>query len=58
MAVSSALIIAVVTFIICLAGVKLGQHFGMRLSGKATILGGCILIFIGIRILLDFFRAG
>ena len=58
MAVSSALIIAVVTFIICLAGLKLGRHFGTRLSGKATILGGCILIFIGIRILLDFFRAG
>ncbi len=44
------LIIAVVTFAICTAGVLLGKKFGTRLAGKATILGGVILIGIGIEI--------
>ncbi len=44
------LIIAVVTFIICMAGLNIGRQAGMRLSGKAGILGGVILIFIGIEI--------
>lgn len=50
MALVSALIIAAVTFIICTAGVIIGKKFGTKLSGKATILGGIILIFIGIEI--------
>ena len=44
------LIIAVVTFIICIGGLNIGRQAGMRLSGKAGILGGVILIFIGIEI--------
>ena len=48
----AALIIAVVTFLICIAGVKLGRYFGMKLAGRATIVGGLILIFIGIKIWL------
>lgn len=44
------LIIALVTFIICRAGILLGRKFGERLSDKATILGGLILIGIGIEI--------
>lgn len=43
-------IIAVVTFVICMGGLNVGQRLGMRLAGKAGILGGCILIFIGIEI--------
>lgn len=43
-------IIALVTFGICIAGVCLGKKFGMRLSNKATMLGGIILIVIGIEI--------
>ena len=50
MAVAAALIIAVVTFVICTAGVLIGQKFGTRLSNKAQILGGVILIVIGIEI--------
>lgn len=50
MAVVCAAIIAVVTFIICMAGLVLGKKFGTRLSNKATILGGIILIFIGVEI--------
>ena len=49
----SALIIALVTFIICFAGVVLGKKTGTLLSGKANILGGAILIVIGTQILLD-----
>lgn len=44
------LIIAVVTFIICMAGLMLGRKFGTKLSNKASILGGSILIFIGLEI--------
>ena len=45
-----ALIIAAVTFVICSAGIIIGKKFGTKLSNKATILGGVILIFIGIEI--------
>lgn len=44
------LIIAVVTFFICLGGLKIGRQFGTKLSNKAAILGGVILILIGIEI--------
>lgn len=50
MAILCALIIAVVTFIICYAGLIIGMKFGTRLSNKAQILGGVILILIGIEI--------
>ncbi len=50
MAVVSALIIAAVTFIICMAGLIIGKKFGTKLSNKAAILGGIILIIIGLEI--------
>ena len=50
MALVCAVIIAVVTFIICIAGLFIGKKVGTRLAGKANILGGVILIFIGIEI--------
>ena len=46
----SVLIVAVVTFIVCLIGVFLGKKFGTKLKGKANIFGGIILIAIGIEI--------
>ena len=46
------LIIAVVTFLICMVGLYLGKKLGMKLAGKASVLGGVILIAIGIRIVL------
>lgn len=46
------LLIAAVTFIICMAGLFIGKKFGAGLSGKATILGGAILIVIGIYIFI------
>ena len=48
----SAVIIAAVTFAICYAGLMIGKKFGTRLSDKAQILGGAILIFIGIEIFI------
>ena len=45
-------IIALVTFIICMGGLYLGKLAGTRFSGKAGILGGCILIFIGFEIFI------
>lgn len=52
-AVLACLLIGVVTFIICLFGLALGKKVGTRLSGKADILGGAILIFIGLEIFLQ-----
>ena len=50
MALVCALIIAAVTFVICIGGLILGRQFGTRLGSKASILGGVILIAIGIEI--------
>ena len=44
------LIIGIVTYGICLAGVRLGGKIGTKLAGKAPIIGGIILILIGIEI--------
>ncbi len=50
MALVCSLIVAGVTFIICYIGLIIGKRFGTRFSNKATILGGCILIFIGLEV--------
>ena len=52
MALTAAIIIAVVTFFICMAGLRIGKKFGTQLSGKANILGGVILIGIGLEIFI------
>ena len=52
MALACSLIIALVTFVICMGGLGIGKKFGTEFSGKASILGGGILIFIGIEIFL------
>ena len=49
-AVAESLIIGIVTFGLCTAGIRLGGKIGTKLSGKATIVGGIILILIGIEI--------
>lgn len=48
----SVIIIAIVTFIICIAGLILGKKFGTKFAGKAGILGGVILIGIGLEIFI------
>lgn len=52
MALAAGLIIAVVTFILCMIGLALGKRFGTKISGKAEIIGGIILIGIGIEIFI------
>lgn len=49
-AIASSAIIGVVTLVICIAGLHIGRQIGTRLSNKASILGGIILIGIGIEI--------
>ena len=46
------LIIGVVTFFICFAGVAIGKVAGVRLASKAGIFGGVILIIIGLEIFI------
>lgn len=52
MALVCAVIIAAVTFIICMLGLIIGRKCGTRPSGKAAILGGSILIVIGLEIFI------
>ncbi len=46
-------IIALVTFIICMMGLFIGKKAGTKLAGKATIFGGVILVLIGIEIFVS-----
>ena len=48
----ASLIIAAVTFIICIGGLLIGRKAGTALSWKASVLGGCILVLFGIEIFL------
>ncbi len=52
-AVLACLLIGTITFIICFAGIIIGKSAGNKLSGKAGILGGVILIIIGIKIFVE-----
>ena len=52
MALIASLIIAVVTFVICIVGVRIGKAFGMKLARRASVFGGAILILIGLEIFL------
>ena len=54
-AIVCALIIALVTYGLCFAGIKLGKRFGTALSGTSSIFGGSILIFIGLEIFITSF---
>ena len=51
-ALTESLIIGVVTFFICLAGLRIGRRFGTLLADKASILGGLILVAIGLEIFI------
>ena len=53
MALVCSLIVAIVTFCICEAGLAIGKKFGTKLSGKASVLGGVILIGIGLEIFIS-----
>lgn len=55
MALVSTLLIGGVTWIITFAGLAIGKKFGTKLAGKATVLGGVILVGIGLNILIQSF---
>ena len=46
-------IIGVTTFLLSAVGLKIGSVFGLRYRNKAEFVGGLILIFIGLKILLE-----
>ena len=52
MALTEALIIGAVTYLICTAGLRIGTKVGEKVTSKAPILGGVILIVIAAEILL------
>ena len=45
--------IGIITFVICVIGVKIGSKFGNKYERKAETVGGLILILMGIKILLE-----
>lgn len=49
----SVLMIGIITFILSIIGVKIGNKFGDRYERKAEMAGGLILILMGIKILLE-----
>lgn len=51
-ALAESLIIGVVTAVICVAGLYIGRKFGTKFAGKASVIGGLILIAIGIEIFI------
>lgn len=46
-------LIAIITFVISVIGVKIGNVFGDKYEKKAEITGGIILILLGVKILLE-----
>ena len=52
MAFTASLIIALVTFVICMIGLVIGKRAGEHLGSKATLIGGLILVGIGIEIFI------
>lgn len=57
MALVCSVIIMTVTLFVCIAGLEIGKKVGEKLSNKATIFGGALLIFIGIEIFCSRFFA-
>lgn len=45
--------IGIVTFILSVLGVKIGNKFGDKFQNKAELFGGSVLILIGLKVLLE-----
>lgn len=50
---SAVCLIGVTTFLLSMLGVKVGSVFGAKYKARAELAGGVILIFLGVRILLE-----
>lgn len=46
-------LIGVITFVLCLIGVMIGNKFGSKWKKPASIAGGVVLILMGVKILLE-----
>ncbi len=46
-------LIGIITFVVFILGVKIGNKFGDKFQNKAELFGGIVLILIGIKILLE-----
>ncbi|MHC1772177.1 MAG: manganese efflux pump MntP family protein [Flexilinea sp.] len=46
-------IIGIITLLLSMAGVKIGNMFGLKFKAKAEITGGIILLLMGLKILLE-----
>ena len=46
-------LIGLITFLLCLIGVKIGHKFGNKYEKKTQFIGGLILIFMGFKILFE-----
>ena len=46
-------LIGIITFILSVAGTKIGNRFGDKYESKAELVGGIILVLLGIKILLE-----
>lgn len=51
--VGAAVVIGITTFVLSVAGIRIGHRAGIRYRKPAEIAGGVILILIGVRVLLD-----
>lgn len=45
--------IGIIAFVLSVIGVKIGNSFGAKYESKAELVGGIILVFIGIKILME-----
>ncbi len=54
---AAVLFIGITTFILSGIGIKLGNIFGAKYKSKAELTGGIILIFLGIKILIEHLTA-
>lgn len=52
-ALAESTMIGIVTFGICMGGILIGRKAGTKMSNKAGILGGLVLIAIGVKILVS-----
>ena len=46
-------LIGMITFVLSVVGVKIGNQFGDKYERKAELAGGCILVLMGAKILLE-----
>ena len=46
-------LIGIITFVLAVAGTKIGNKFGDKYESKAELVGGVILVLLGIKILLE-----